>query len=123
MSLTITKAVRLNSGARGRIRIEDATPKPNVPTDRMCRISRLMGLTIETKWFIDGDADRDYAELARLGHASRDRVCQIINLIMLALDLEAEPLFRPRVGVGRQAIQEHAVLRIVAMIESRKQRT
>ena len=53
MSVTITKRVQFNGGARGRKRIEDATPKPEVPVGRVPRISRLMALTIHMQRLVD----------------------------------------------------------------------
>ena len=47
MSLTITRRVQFNAGAKGRKRIEPAAPKPDVPSGRVPRISRLMALAIE----------------------------------------------------------------------------
>jgi hypothetical protein len=39
---------------------------------------------------------RDYAELARLGHVSRARITQIMNLLLLAPDIQEEILFLPK---------------------------
>ncbi len=47
VSVTITKRVQFNGGARGRRRIEEARPKPEIPAGRVPRISRLMALAIE----------------------------------------------------------------------------
>ena len=122
MSVTITKRVQLNGGARGRKRIEDAPPKPEVRTGRVPRISRLMALAIHMQRLTDEGVVRDYAELARLGHVSRARVTQIMNLNFLAPDIQEEILFLPRVWRGRDAIREHAVRPIAAVPEGGKQR-
>ena len=71
MSLTITRQVQFNGGARGRKRIEEAGPRPDVPVGRVPRISRLMALAIRMDRLIRGGHVGDYAELARMGHVSR----------------------------------------------------
>ena len=122
MSVTITKQVRFTGGARGRRRLEEAKPKPEVPIGRVPRISRLMALAIHMQRLIDEGVVRDYAELARLGHVSRARVTQIVNLNLLAPDLQEELLILPRVERGRDPIREHAVRAIAAVPYWRKQR-
>ncbi len=61
MSVTITRRVQCNGGARGRRRIEEARPKPEVPAGRVPRISRLMALAIHMQRLIDEGVVRDYA--------------------------------------------------------------
>ena len=51
---------------------------------------------------IDDGVVRDYAELARLGHVSRARVTQIMNLNLLAPDIQEEILFLPRARAVRR---------------------
>ncbi len=122
MSVTITKRVRFNGGARGRKRIEEAKPRPEVPVGRVPRISRLMALAIHMQRLIDEGVVRDYAELARLGHVSRARITQITNLTLLAPDIQEEILFLPRVVEGRDPIRERAVRPIAATAGWGKQR-
>ena len=43
---------------------------------------------------------KDYAELARPGRVSRARMTQIMNLLMLAPDIQEEILFLPRIERG-----------------------
>jgi hypothetical protein len=58
-----------------------------------------------------GDA-RDYADLARLGCITRERMSQIMELVWLAPDIQREILeFRP-VGGARFPISEVAVRRV-----------
>ncbi len=120
--MTITKRVQFNGAAKGRKRIEEATPKAEVTAGRVPRISRLMALAIHMQRLIDDGVVRDYAELARLGHVSRARVTQIVNLTFLAPDIQEEILFLPRVEHGRDPIREHAVRLIAAVPGWGKQR-
>ncbi len=122
MSVTITKRVRFNGGSRGRKRLEEATPQLEVPAGRIPRISRLMALAIKMEQLVQDGHVRDFAELARLGHVSRARVTQIMNLNFLAPDIQEEILFLPRVERGRDPIREHAVRPIAATPDWGKQR-
>jgi hypothetical protein len=42
---------------------------------------------------LQAGAVKDYATLARLGHVSRARICQIVSLLQLAPDIQEEILF------------------------------
>ena len=53
---------------------------------------------------------------------SRARITQIMNLNLLAPDIQEEILFLPRVERGRDPIREHAVRAIAAVPEWGKQR-
>ena len=122
MSVTITKRVQFNGGSRGRKRLEEATPQLQIPAGRIPRISRLMALAIKFDVLVRERHVRDYAELARLGHVSRARVTQIMNLNFLAPDIQEDLLFLPRVERGRDPIREHAVRAIAATLDWGKQR-
>ena len=122
MSLTVTKQVRFNGGARGRKRLEDAKSEPDVAAGRVPRISRLMALAIEMQRLLDEGVVKDYAELARLAHVSRARVTQIMSLLNLAPDLQEELLFLPLVESGRDPILAHTMRPVAAVLEWGKQR-
>jgi hypothetical protein len=65
---------------------------------------------------------RNYSELARLGHVSRARISQVMNLLNLAPDLQEALLFLPRTGHGRDAIHLRQLQPIASVIDWRKQR-
>ena len=48
---------------------------------------------------------KDYAELARLGHVSRALISQIMNLLLLAPDIQEEILFLPKTVAGHDPIK------------------
>ena len=48
---------------------------------------------------------KDYAELARLGHVSRARITQIMNLLLLAPEIQEEILFLPKTTTGHDPIK------------------
>ena len=62
------------------------------------------------------------AELARLGHVTRARVCQIMNLVNLAPDLQEALLFLPRTERGRDRVILADLQPIAAAPDWRKQR-
>jgi hypothetical protein len=57
------------------------------------RIARLMALAIRFDELIRTGAVSDQAELARLGHVSRARITQIMNLTLLAPDIQEALLY------------------------------
>lgn len=89
------------------------TPVP-VPLGRVPRISRLMALAIRFDRLLAEGEVRDYADLARLGHVTRARVTQIMNLLNLAPDIQEALLFLPLVEAGRESIKEWQVRPIAA---------
>ncbi len=68
----------------------DQTPPP--PPARLPRITRLMALAIKFQDMVDRREVRDYADLARLGYVTRARLTQIMNLLLLAPDIQEEIL-------------------------------
>jgi hypothetical protein len=88
-------------------RIETGTPKPSpiLEAGRVPRVARLMALAIKFDGLVRSGAVADYAELAELGHVSRARISQIMNLLLLAPDIQEQILFLPRTRDGRDPIR------------------
>jgi hypothetical protein len=63
-------------------------PAAPVPLPRIPRVARLMALAIKFQGMVDRGEVRDYADLARLGHVTRARMSQIMNLLLLAPDIQ-----------------------------------
>ena len=61
-------------------------------------------------------------EIARLGHVTRARVSQIMNLLNLAPDIQEAILDMPRTLAGRDAVILRDVLPIASTMEWSKQR-
>ena len=89
---------------------------------RVPRISRFMALAIRFEQLVRTGEVTDYAELARLGRVSRARITQIMNLRLLAPDLQEQLLFLPRIDNGRDAIYLRQLQPIAALPDWRKQR-
>ncbi len=79
-------------------------PKPVKPKGRLPRITRYMALAIYYEGLIREGHIHDYAEIATLGHVTRARVTQIMNLRLLAPDLQEQLLNVPRIELGRDTI-------------------
>ena len=62
------------------------------------------------------------AELARLGHVSRARISQIMNLLQLAPDIQEAILLLPRTTSGADPIHERDLRPIAAVLDWQKQR-
>jgi len=114
--------VRARRGRKELHRGEAVTPPPPPVFGRVPRIARLMALAIRMRSLVDSGAVGDYAELARLGHVTRARVTQIMNLLNLAPDIQEEILFLPPVESGRDPIRELQLRSITLIADWRKQR-
>jgi hypothetical protein len=68
--------------------------RPRIP-----RITRLMALAIKFQEMVERGEVRDYADLARLGYVTRARITQIMNLLMLAPDIQ-EHLLSPEGAIS-----------------------
>ena len=65
---------------------EGLAPPPAVPAGRVPRVARLLALAIRLEQLVQARVIANYAALAKLGHVSRARVTQILNLRLLAPD-------------------------------------
>lgn len=86
------------------------------------RIARLMALAIRFDRLLADGKLKDFADIARLGHITRARATQIMNLLMLAPEIQEAILFLPRVESGRDPIKEWQVRPIAATPDWEKQR-
>jgi len=124
--LTIQRQVHFGRGRNCRKVIKEGPPpqaEPGpTPTGRVPRISRLMALAIRFDRLIKAGEIADQAEIARLGHVSRARVTQIMNLLCLAPDIQEAILHLPRTHHGRDPVREIMLRPIAAVLDWRKQR-
>ena len=122
--LTIEREVHFHAQARGRKELR-AGPAPQGPLPdpgRVPRVSRLMALALRFEGLLQAGVVKDYAELARLGHVSRARVSQVMNLLSLAPDLQEAVLFLPRTVRGRDPIPLWRLQPIASTLAWRQQR-
>lgn len=106
-TLTIEGNLKIERRAKGAKRVlktDPSAPPKSLPLGRVPRISKLMALAIRWEGLIASGAVKDYAEIAGLCHVSRARVTQIMNLNLLAPDIQEALLFLPRVEAGRDGV-------------------
>lgn len=122
--LTVQCKVHFRQARKGRKQMavgERPAPAPQ-PAGRVPRIARLMALAIRFDELVRRGEVRDYADLARLGHVTRARVTQIMNLLNLAPDIQEAILFLPPVEQDRDPIKDWQVRPIAAEPDWQKQR-
>ena len=96
--------------------------KPKRVKTRILRISKLMALAISYDKLIRTDQVADMATLARYGQVTRARMTQIMNLLLLAPDIQEEILFLPETAQGRDSITLRQVMPITLEADWGKQR-
>ncbi|MEK6675069.1 MAG: hypothetical protein AABZ47_05365 [Planctomycetota bacterium] len=122
--LTVEFDVHFTRGSAGRREIVtgEAPSKLELPEGSVPRVTRLMALAIRCEELIRCGEVTDYAELARLGHVTRARMTQIMNLLHLAPSIQEEILFLPRTTKGRDPIGERDLRPITAIVDWRTKR-
>ncbi len=85
-------------------------PKPTrevaAPAGRIPRVARLMALAIRLDGMLKDGLVGSQAELAAIGHVSRARVTQLLNLLSLAPSIQEEILHFPPVMKGKDPVTE-----------------
>ena len=123
--ITIESTIHFKQSSRGaRKRIHEGeapVPTPR-PVGRIPRVARFMALAIRFDQLLRDGQVADYAELARLAHVTRARMTQIMNLLMLAPDIQEAILFLPRVERGHDPIHLGQLQPIALVPDWRKQR-
>lgn len=123
--LSVEFDVHFERGRSGRrqMRVGESPPeKAALLEGSVPRVSRLMALAIRCEELVRRGEVTDYAELARLGHVTRARMSQIVNLLNLAPDIQEGILFLPRTTKGRDPIGERDLRPICAVTDWKKQR-
>jgi hypothetical protein len=122
--LTIKRTLHFTLQAHGRRRL-DAGPQPTTPArppGRVPRVSRLMALALRLESQVRCGMIPSYSRLAEVGHVTRARVSQIMNLINLAPDIQEALLFLPRTERGRDPVILRDLQPIASAVDWRKQR-
>ena len=89
----------------------EAFPQPG----RHIRAAQVLALALQFQQMIDSGEVRDYADLARLGCVSRERISQIMMLVWLAPDIQEAVLRLPPYS-GRAPFSEGALRRIAKVV-------
>jgi hypothetical protein len=112
---------RCGRGSRKELR-PGAAAESSLPPGRVPRVARLLALAHRFEKLLRAGEIASYGELASLGHVTRARVCQVMNLLCLAPDLQEAVLFLPRTERGRDPIHLRQLQPIAATLDWRKQR-
>ena len=89
---------------------------------RLPRIAQVMALAIQLQDMIQRGDARDYADLARLGCLTRERMSQMMELVWLAPEIQQEIVEFPPRAATRFPISELAARRIAASLDWVEQR-
>ena len=81
-----------------------------------------MALAIRLQQLVQARVIANYAALAQLGHVSRARVTQILNLLLLAPDIQEALLFLPRTERGRDPLHLRQLQRLALVADWKEQR-
>jgi len=108
---TIQCKIHFKNGRRGRKQMQAGEAPVPIPVEpgSVPRVSKLMALAIHLDSLLRIGVISNYSDLARLGHVSRARITQIMNLTYLAPNIQEELLFLPRTLKGRDPITERDV--------------
>jgi hypothetical protein len=118
----ITKEVHFGRRKSGRKVLQDGPQEPPQDLGRVPRVSRLLALAIHMDQLCHLQVVTDYADLARLAMVTRARMTQIMNLLLLAPDIQEEILFLPLSFSGKDQITEKRLRPITRVPDWRKQR-
>jgi hypothetical protein len=102
--LKVEATVHFGRGNRSEKVIGAGEAPPN-PPGRVPRVSRMMALAIWFDELIRKGEVKNLAELAKLGQVSRTRITHIMNLLLLAPEIQEELLFLPWIERGSDVIR------------------
>jgi DNA invertase Pin-like site-specific DNA recombinase len=85
---------------------EGGTGAPAAP--RLPRVSRLLALALKMEEMIQAGTVKKYSDLARLGQVSAARITQMMNLLLLAPDIQEQILSPdiPMIGLRESAVRK-----------------
>lgn len=116
VTIPVVRRGRKKGCAEGEDAAQGPPPSPKIP-----RITRLMALAIKFQDMIDRGEVRDYADLARLGLVTRARLTQIMNLSLLAPEIQEALLLGERAPLNRLCHSERGIRRLVKAVDWRDQ--
>jgi hypothetical protein len=124
-SMTIEATIQCHRSGKGRKILRAATcgsTNPGLEPGRIPRIARLLALAIRLDGLVQEGTIKNYADAAKMGHVTRARISQIMNLRLLAPDIQEEILFSKRTDKGRDPIPLRDLQPIAALSAWSEQR-
>jgi hypothetical protein len=104
-TIKVRTQVHFANEKKGRKSLKQGQAPAKLPAGRVPRVARLLALAHRFEALVREGVVSDYAELARLGHVSRARITQIMNLLLLAPDVQEAILFLPKTTRGRDPVR------------------
>ena len=102
--------------------LSDGPALAPVPSGRVPRVARLLALADRFQRMLDHGEVASMAEIAKLGRVSRAHVTQIMDLLLLAPDIQEEILCLPATKSGRDVVTLREMRTVCAAAEWREQR-
>ena len=100
---TVSRKIHFQNSRRSKKTIRSGE-KPKRKAARTPRISKLMALAIHFEQMLKDGHVQDMATLARYGQVTRARMTQIMNLLLLAPDIQEKLLNLPQTTSGRDTV-------------------
>lgn len=114
--LTAKHKLEFKTGKRSAKTIVEAGTQPERPTPvRLPRVTKMMALAIRLDHLIKSGQVTDQVELARVGHVSRARLTKIMDLNLLAPNIQEEILFYTHAPLLPSILHERAVRQIAKL--------
>ena len=123
--MTIEATIQFHRGSKGRKILRSVTEfgtEPLPESGRIPRIARLLALAIRFDGLVQAGTVKNYADLASMGHVTRARISQIMNLRLLAPAIQEEILYLKRLDQGRDPIALRDLQPIAALATWPEQR-
>ena len=120
MTIKHTAKLHFRPGKKSR-KIAKAGPAPEKLAGRVPRVARLLALAHRFERLVETGVAHDYADLARLGHVTRARVTQIMNLLLLEPDIQEEILLLPWIERGADPLFVKDMQAIATLVDWRDQ--
>ena len=118
--VTLSVPIHLATPTRGTVVREGS--KPARPTGRIARVARILAQAHHFQNLLDTGVVRTQMELAELTKLTTARITQIMNLLVLAPDIQEEILFMPPVTKGPAAVTERELRPLVKTLVWSEQR-
>ena len=118
---TLQCQLHLTSGRHSCKEVQSGQRPPAAPPGKIPRLSRLMALALRFEKLIGDGVVANNSELAQLGHVTRARVTQIMNLLNLSVAIQEALLFLPPTLQEKDAVTEKNMRPIVVKMDWKEQ--
>ena len=122
--MALRAKVHIGRAAHGRVVLSDEAPAKSAAASagRVPRVAKLMALAIRFDGLLREGKVASLTELARLARVTQPRVTQILNLTLLAPDIQELLLTLESADAGRDRVHERLLRRVVSAPDWQVQR-